>query len=71
MLLNPPLRQAAKRCGEIRSAPFATSARRLAPPDAPWLPNPAEGYNPKYIIEVLEKELAAQGKSGNVSAKNK
>ena len=28
---------AAKRCGEIRSAPFATSARRLTPPDVPPL----------------------------------
>lgn len=27
--LNPPLLQAAKRCGEIRSAPFATTVRRI------------------------------------------
>ena len=26
-----------ERCGEIRSAPFATSARRLPPPDVPPL----------------------------------
>jgi len=30
---NPPLRQAAKRCSEIRFAPFAASSRRLPPPD--------------------------------------
>ena len=34
---NPRLRQYPKRCGEIRSAPFATSARRLPPPDVPPL----------------------------------
>lgn len=39
--------------------------------NVPWLPNPAEGHSPKYIIQALEKELAAQGKSENVSAKNK
>ena len=31
---NRHLRKAAKRCGEIRCAPFATSCRRLTPPDA-------------------------------------
>ena len=30
---NPPLRQAAKRCGKIRSAPFATSVRRITSAD--------------------------------------
>ena len=31
---NRHLRQARNRCGEIRCAPFATSCRRLTPPDA-------------------------------------
>ena len=30
---NPPLRQAPKRCGKIRSAPFATSVRRITSAD--------------------------------------
>ena len=34
VLRNCHLRQHAKRCGEIRCAPFATSCRRLTPPDA-------------------------------------
>ena len=29
VLRNPPLRQAPKRCGEIRSAPFATTFARI------------------------------------------
>ena len=33
VLRNPPLRQAPKRCGEIRSAPFATSVRRITSAD--------------------------------------
>ena len=40
--------------------------------DVPWLPNPAEGHNPKYIIEALEKELAAMdGGNSSVMAKEK
>ena len=31
--LNPPHRQAAKRCGKLRSAPFATSVRRITSAD--------------------------------------
>ena len=30
---NPRLRKAAKRCGKIRSAPFATSVRRITSAD--------------------------------------
>ena len=30
---NPPHRQAEKRCGKIRSAPFATSVRRITSAD--------------------------------------
>ena len=33
VLRNPPLRQAPNRCGEIRSAPFATSVRRITSAD--------------------------------------
>ena len=33
VLRNPPLRQAPNRCGKIRSAPFATSVRRITSAD--------------------------------------
>ena len=53
------------------SLPRNNGQRMELDTEVSWLPNPAEGHNPKYIIEVLEKELAAQGKSVIVSAKNK